>query len=99
MVPLGAAVEVRDLVALVVVAQEDDAVAGSVVPTADRDGGMGELAGGAAGVAHGVVEAAGVGVAVGDDELGAGRVVGAVGHVARHELGAGVAPVQAPAWS
>lgn len=41
---------------------------------------MGELAaGGAAGVAHGVVEAAGVGVAVGDDELGAGRVLGAVG--------------------
>jgi hypothetical protein len=96
---LGAAVEVGDLLTLVVVAEEHDAVAGGVVPAADRDGGLGELAGCMAGVAHGVVEAAGVGVAVGDDELGPGRVLGAVGHVARHELGAGagagVGPVQA----
>src|SRR5579864_7100313 len=61
---MGAAVEVRDLVALVVVGQEDDAIAGGVVPAVNRDGGMGELAGGTAGVAHGVVEAAGVGVRI-----------------------------------
>src|ERR1700720_3052717 len=91
-------VDVHDVASLMVVAQEDDPVAGGELDAADADSGA-KLAGGLAPGADGFVELRHLGVAVGEDELRAGGILAAVVGVGGEELGpgggAGVGPVEA----
>jgi hypothetical protein len=72
----------------VVVLEEDETVAGGVVGAGDGDVAA-ELAGDQALVADAGVEAGDVVVAVGEDELAARGVGGAIGRVLLEQLGAG----------
>jgi hypothetical protein len=78
--------EVHDVASLMVVAQEDDAVAAGELDAAEADSGT-ELAGGLAPGGDGFAELRHL-VAVGEDELCAGGIVAAIVGVRGEELGA-----------